>query len=286
MTLAEILKLLLVLSVVLMVFGLALRAKAADALYFVTHWQLGLRAFVAMFVVVPLVAIVMARLFDLNPAVKVAMVAIALSPLPPILPGKQMRAGGRACYVTGLLVASTLLSIVVTPLGLALIGDVFDLHVGISAAKVAKTLAITILLPLLAGFGAAALLGSGVVKISHAVGRIATVILVVVALVLLVKLTPAMIEVMGQGTLVALLAMSIAGLAAGFLLAGPDRGDKVTLSLASATRHPGVALAIASQNFPDVQLVPAAVVLSLLVSLLISIPYMRMMKGPTPAENA
>ncbi|WP_395335473.1 hypothetical protein WBP06_26240 [Novosphingobium sp. BL-8H] len=286
MTLAIILKLLLVLSVVLMVFGLALRAKAADALYFVTHWQLGLRAFVSIFVVVPLIAITMAKVLDLHPVVKAAMVAVSLSPLPPILPGKMMRAGGRACYVTGLLVGSTLLSVIVTPLGIMLAGDVFGVDIGISAKKVVTTLGITILLPLLAGFGAAAFLGSAVDKASQVISKIGTVLLVAVALVLLVRLGPAMIDVIGQGTLVALLAMSIAGLAAGYLLAGSNRGDKATLALASATRHPGIALAILLQNFPDAQLAPAAIVLALLVSLLISIPFMRMMKNQAPATGA
>ncbi|WP_395398083.1 hypothetical protein WBP07_26510 [Novosphingobium sp. BL-8A] len=279
MTLADILKLLLMLSIVAMVFALALRAKASDAFYFVTHWQLGLRAFVSMYVVVPAVAIAMARLLDLNPAVKVAMVAIAFSPLPPILPGKQMKAGGRACYVTGLLVGATVVSIVVTPLGLSLAGRFFGIDAGISAKQVATTLGITILMPLLGGLGGAAFLGdSAAATISRVLSKVATVTLVVAALVLLVKMTPAMIDVLGQGTLLALLVMSVAGLAAGYILAGSDRGDKVTLSLASATRHPGIALAIALQNFSATELAPAAIVLGLLVSLVISVPYMQLMK--------
>ncbi len=278
MTFADILKLVLMLSIVLMVFALALRAKASDAFYFVTHWQLGIRAFVSMYVVVPLVAIAMARLLDLNPAVKVAMVAIAFSPLPPILPGKQMKAGGHACYVTGLLVGATVLSIFVTPLGLSLAGDFFGIDVGISAKQVATTLGITILMPLLAGLGGGAFLGASAPGVSRVVSKVATVLLVAAALVLLVKMTPAMIEVLGQGTLLALLAMSVAGLVAGYFLAGSDGGDKVTLSLASATRHPGIALAIALQNFSHTELAPAAIILGLLVSMVISVPYMHLMK--------
>ena len=73
---------------------------------------------------------------------------------------------------------------------------------------------------------------------------------------------------------VAIVAFSLAGLAAGHLLGGPDPDDRVVLALATASRHPGVALAIASANFPGQKLVPVAVLLYLIVSAIVSIPYL------------
>ena len=57
-------------------------------------------------------------------------------------------------------------------------------------------------------------------------------------------------------------------------LGGPDPDDRAVLALATASRHPGVALAIASANFPGQTLVPAAVLWYLIVSALVSIPYL------------
>jgi BASS family bile acid:Na+ symporter len=47
------------------------------------------------------------------------------------------------------------------------------------------------------------------------------------------------------------------------------------LALSTASRHPGVALAIAHANFPDEKLAPAAVLLYLIVSGIVSLPYLR-----------
>jgi BASS family bile acid:Na+ symporter len=55
-----------------------------------------------------------------------------------------------------------------------------------------------------------------------------------------------MISLVGNGTILALGAFTLAGLAAGHLLGGPNRDDCTVLALATASRHPGVALAIAS----------------------------------------
>src|SRR5215471_9944965 len=83
-----------------------------------------------------------------------------------------------------------------------------------------------------------------------------------------------MVSLVGHGTVVAIGAFSLAGLAAGHLLGGPDPDDCAVLALATASRHPGVALAIASANFPGQTLVPAAILLYLVVSALVSIPYL------------
>jgi BASS family bile acid:Na+ symporter len=58
------------------------------------------------------------------------------------------------------------------------------------------------------------------------------------------------------------------------------------LALASASRHPGMALAIARLNFPDEHAVPAAILLYFLVSTLIALPYVRWRKRPGAAPAA
>jgi len=53
------------------------------------------------------------------------------------------------------------------------------------------------------------------------------------------------------------------------------------LALATATRHPGIAIAIAIAhiNFPNEQAVPAAVVIYLVVSAVLSVPYLAWRKN-------
>ncbi len=49
------------------------------------------------------------------------------------------------------------------------------------------------------------------------------------------------------------------------LLGGPDPDDRTALALATASRHPGVALLIPTGNFPNQKLVAPAMVLYLIV---------------------
>jgi len=47
------------------------------------------------------------------------------------------------------------------------------------------------------------------------------------------------------------------------------------LALATATRHPGIALAITTANFPNDTLVVPALILYLVVCTIVTIPYLR-----------
>lgn len=277
MTLVMTLKLMIVLSVVLMLFAISLRARASDLGYLLTHWRLGLGAFAAMFVIVPAIAIAISYIFNLDPAVEIALVAIALSPIPPILPKKQVKAGGRACYVTGLLFGATIVAILVAPLGVYIASRIFHFDAQIGFTAVAMPLIVTILLPLILGVAIAPLLGENLLSsISGLASKLGLILMIVATVGLLIMIFPRMLDVIGNGALLALALMAIVGLVAGYMLGGSDHGDRATLALASSTRHPGVALAIAAQVFPDNQLAPAAILLSLLVATIVCIPFMRM----------
>jgi BASS family bile acid:Na+ symporter len=76
-----------------------------------------------------------------------------------------------------------------------------------------------------------------------------------------------------------------AGMAAGHLLGGPAAEDRTVLAIATAARHPALALAIAKANFPEQSpLVAGAVVIYLLLRLILSIPYTRWRKQAVSEE--
>lgn len=279
-----ILKLLLMASVFLVVFALALRTRSSDALYMVHHPGDALRAFIAMYVVVPAVAVMLALAFALPPVVKIALVAIAFSPMPPVLPGKQMKAGGSLNYVTGLLFGSAVMSIFAAPLGLWLIDPLTPADISLRPANILPPILVSIALPLVLGVIGRKVLGEERADtLSAPISKVATIVLLVGVLVLVVALAPAMWTLVGDGTLVALSAMILAGIVAGYWLARGDRGDKAALALAASARHPGVAIAIAAANFPDEKMAPAAILLGTLLSVVISIPFMKRIAATRPA---
>lgn len=77
----------------------------------------------------------------------------------------------------------------------------------------------------------------------------------------------------GNGALAAFAGFVLVGLAVGHLLGGPDLDDRTALAIATASRHPGMALAIAASSFPAQKLVAPAIMMYLIVGALVSLPY-------------
>ena len=95
MNLEQLIMLAIKASIMLLVFGLGLHASPRDATFLFRKPGLMVRSLLSMNVIMPLFAIVIAKMFDLHSAVEIAIIALALAPVPPILPGKQEKAGGR-----------------------------------------------------------------------------------------------------------------------------------------------------------------------------------------------
>jgi BASS family bile acid:Na+ symporter len=151
MSLQEFILLVLKISIVLSVLAIGLKVSFSDLAFVFRKPALLGKALISMYVIMPIVALALVASFDLNPAVKVALVTLSVSPIPPILPNKEFKAGGFADYTIGLLVATGLLAIVITPLILEILQRVTGRPLSISAATIATQVFATILLALLAG---------------------------------------------------------------------------------------------------------------------------------------
>src|SRR5258705_1638612 len=138
-------------SIVLSVFALGLKATFADATYLFRHpRELG-RAFLSMNVLMPLLAVALVMTFSLHPAVKIALVALAVSPVPPFFPKKAIKVGGKDDYSVGLLVATAVLAIAVIPLTMEIFERIGSLPLQMPARSVAALVLTTVLVPLLVG---------------------------------------------------------------------------------------------------------------------------------------
>ena len=135
-------------SIVLTVLGFGLSATWPQATYLFRSPPLLLRALLSMSVVMPVIVAILTTLFDFRFDVKVALVALAVSPVPPMIQKKELIAGGRMDYVVGLMVAMSVLAIVPVPLSLWILDRVFDRHGVLGPAAVAKIMAMTVLVPL------------------------------------------------------------------------------------------------------------------------------------------
>jgi BASS family bile acid:Na+ symporter len=213
----------------------------------------------------------MTRAFDYHRAI--ALGALAISPVPPLLPKRVTKAGGRTPYGIALMVTATVLSIVFIPLALDVLGRFFDRPFAMRAGAVAKLVVQSALLPLAAGMVFRALAPDVAKSMAKPVGLVATVLLALGGVAILMAVFPVAWALVGNGTVLVFVAFVVVGLAVGHLFGGPDPDERVTLALSTACRHPALALAIASANFPQEKSVAGAIFLYLVLNALLSLPY-------------
>jgi BASS family bile acid:Na+ symporter len=260
-------------SIMLTLFGFGLHATREDLLYLLRRPRVLVRSLVAMFVVMPVFAILMTRLGSFNRAVAIALIALSISPVPPLLPRKVTKSGGHPPYGLGLMVTAASFSIVFVPLAVYLIGKYLNRPFAMGPDAVAEIIVRSVLVPLAAGIVFRKVAPTTAERITDPLARIAGIVLLVGVLCILVFSLPAAWALIGDGTIVAFVAFVIVGLTVGHVFGGPGSDQRVTLALSTASRHPALALAIAGVNIPEERRVIDAVLLYLVVSALLTIPY-------------
>jgi BASS family bile acid:Na+ symporter len=275
MSLIAFILLVLKISIFLSVLALGLKASFADTVFFLHRPREIGRAFLTMNLLMPLVAFILAATFDLNPAVKIALVTVSVSPVPPVFPKKALKAGCKENYAVGLLVATALLSIVLVPATMEIFRLVTGVPLHMSASSVAEIVLVTILLPLLIGIAVRRLFPLFADQASPIAGAIASVLLVLGLLPILFSAARTMLSLVGNGTLLSFSVFAIFGLLIGHFLGGPEPENRSVLALAAATRHPAIAVAIAHANFPDQKLAAPAVFLYTVVGAILAALYLR-----------
>ena len=259
-------------SILLTVFGFGLQATSDDLLFLVRRPGLLGRSLLAMFLIMPLFAITLAVMFNLRRTVEIDVVALAISAVPPLLPNKGSKAGGHTSYALGLMVIVAVLSIVVVPLAVTLIGWLVGRSFELAPGVVARVVLTAIVAPVLAGMAIRAYLPAVADRIEKPLGLVTKVLLLVAVLALLVGTAGRIWALADRSTVLAMSAFVVAGLAVGHVLGGPEPDHSVVLALSTACRHPGIAIGIVTANFPDVR-PGATILLYMLVAAVICFPY-------------
>jgi bile acid:Na+ symporter, BASS family len=273
MTLQQAVMLALQASILLTVFGFGLQATLHDVQYLLRHPGLLARSLLAMFMVMPVIAVVLGQAFELRPLVQIALIALAISPVPPLLPGKEGKAAGHAAYALSLMGLVSLLSIVVVPLSIAVLGRYYGRSFAMPLAPIARVVVTMTLLPLATGLACRALVPGVAARLARPIKVVATVLLLAGVVAILVATMPAFIQLVGSGSVLTMAAFVVGGLLVGHWLGGPNGDEATVLALSTATRHPAIALAVAKANFPDEPLLGATILLYVVVATLVSVPY-------------
>ena len=275
MTIAQLIGLVLQASLAVIVFCVALNAQRGDMVSLLRRPGLWLRSILAMNIIMPLIAVLLAGAFALNRQIEVALIALAVSPVPPILPNKLMKAGASRSYSVALLALSAAMAVVLIPATIWLLGQAFGREVLVPPAAVFKAVAMSVLSPLLAGALVRELAPNVAAKISGPMAKLANVLLLAAFVPVVVVAWPELVKELGNFTLVAIAVLTLGGLLVGHVLGGPHDGDRTALALSTASKHPGVAIAVAGIIAPGDKSIVAAVLLAFLFGILVTAPYTR-----------
>jgi BASS family bile acid:Na+ symporter len=264
-------------SLLLTVFGFGLRATLDDVLYLVHRPWLLARSLVAMFVVMPMAAVLIERSFDLDRRLEIVLIALALAPVPPMLPKKAGTLTAQS-YPLALTTTMSLLSIAVAQIGVVILGQIVGRTISMSSTAMASIILKAVLAPLLMGMLVRRAIPAVADRLQKPLAIAAGVLLAAATLALLAASASALWALASPSTLVAIVAFVLIGLAAGHVLGGPEPEHASVLALASASRHPGIALALASANFP-LDRFGGFILLYLVVTAIVSLPYTKWRKS-------
>ena len=238
-------------SLAVLVFGSGLGARFADVTALLHRPALLVRSLLAVLVLAPALAVALVRLFDVHHEVAVALVALSISPLPPLLPSRGEKAGGRTDYGLGLVLLLAVLAVPVIMISDTVLQAVFGRDYIATPWAIAQLLTLSVLAPLLAGMIVARMSPSTARALEGPLGRVQRWLLPIAMITLLISAAPRMWSLIGNSSLIAVAIFVVGSLCVGHVLGGPDRRFAAMLAFATSCRHPATALALASANFPD-----------------------------------
>jgi BASS family bile acid:Na+ symporter len=263
-------------SLIGMEVSLGMQSGHGELLYVLRRPALLLRALLAVNVIVPIAALVMVSLFPLSPAARGGILVMAASSVPPLAPDQALKEGAGKSYTFGLYVAIVLLSVVVVPATVALISGLYHVSVPLGPLPVATEVLEKVVLPVVAGLAISRFAPNLAERVAPIIGRAAGVILMIAVVPILITVWPAMMGLIGNGTVLAMALVAAIALAGGQLLGGRGPQQGAALATMAATRHPAIALIIIGAmglQAAAKQRETAAIIAFLLVGVLVAIPY-------------
>ncbi len=226
------------------------------------------RTFLANFIIVPLLGVLLAKVFRLPPQVATGFLLMAIAPGVPLVLTSVRKRGGSLGFAIALAFMLPLLSIVTVPVTAALVMPTAA-KADLPMTRFVLTLVLFQLLPLVAGIAVGALAPRSAQRLD----RPLQILFFASALALIALLAPTLAHsvasVYGSNGMLAMLCLVLFSMATGWLLGGPAREDRRVLAIGTTLRNIGLCALIATASFTD-KLVAATVLTYFLIQFLIT----------------
>ena len=226
----------------------------------------------ANFAVMPLGAILLARVLRLDEPLGVGLLLLGVAAGAPFLPKLAQIAKGDLAFAVALMVLLMVITVGYLPLVLPILSP----GVSVNPAKIARSLVLLMLLPLAGALAVNAKLPAVAARAKPLFDRLSSLGLVLVVVLLVVVNFNDVLSVFGTGAILAGLLFIALGYAVGWALGGPGADTRPVLGLGTAQRNIAAALVVGSQSFSNPRVVVMVVVVAM-VSLLILLPLSRLL---------
>lgn len=170
-----------------------------------------------------------------------------------------------------------------------LLADLFRASFGIDGWDIApREVALQVgkaqVLPLLAGLLLRRWQPEWVARLEGPLDKLANGLLLLLIVLVLIKAGPLLVPfVASNGLALGFMAVMVAAaLAIGFLMAGPEPRERTTVALVMSMRNPGLALLFATTYGAGMPGLKLAVLAYLLITVLLSVPFLRWRRAPLP----
>jgi BASS family bile acid:Na+ symporter len=235
-------------------------------------------ALVANFVLVPILAYLLALLFNLDESLRIGLILLSTAAGAPFLPKLVDVAKGNIAFSVGLMVLLMIVTIIYLPLVLPLLlGDV-----QVNPWDIAQSLIVMMLIPLAVGLFIKARYEDAADKIQPTFGMASNIALLTLTVLGLVLNFSGMIALVSTFGILAGVIFILASLVIGYILGG---SDKSVLGLGTAQRNISAALVVAAQNF-SVDVITYLMVLAI-IGLIVLMPAAgELGKRMQPAQSA
>ncbi|MFI7426306.1 bile acid:sodium symporter family protein [Micromonospora sp. NPDC049836] len=221
-------------------------------------WALA-RALLANFVLVPLLALGIVRLWPFDRPLEAGLILVAMTAGAPFLIKLAEAARSDVALSATLLVLLLPATVVYAPLAVPLVLPEAE----VSAVGLAVPLFLTMLLPLAAGLLINTRWPAPARRWAPIANRTSTITLVVIVLATTLADIPGIVTLFAEGAIVPAIAVIAGAFVVGYLLGGKDRTARIVLGLGTSQRNIAAATVMATQGFASRETVVMVIVTSL-----------------------
>ncbi len=238
--------------------------------------RLVILSLVANFLLMPLVALLIARVLRLDQPLAVALLLLGGAAGAPFLPKLAGAAKGNLAFAVGLMVLLMVLTVAYMPLVMPLLLE----GVSVDPMQIARSLVMLMLLPLVIGLAVRARYAVFAGRTAPVLNKVSTLSLTIMVVLMLVTNIRNIIGLFGTRGVLASVVFLLVGFGLGWVLGGPTRDTRSVLAMGTAQRNIAAALVVGGQNFDEPRVVVMVVVVAI-VGLLVLMPLGGKVAGST-----